>query len=66
LIRTDRDDILEAFLALACSLICWRRLRTAGSTVSRSRRASSFFGDYWREQRRSGGRRFPLRALAAS
>ncbi|WP_280908692.1 IS5 family transposase [Streptomyces sp. SAI-117] len=24
-----RDDIHEAFLKLACSLICWRRLRTA-------------------------------------
>lgn len=22
-----RDDILEAFLSLACSLICWRRLK---------------------------------------
>ncbi|MBB4924761.1 hypothetical protein FHR34_003754 [Kitasatospora kifunensis] len=22
-----RDDIHEAFLSLACSIICWRRLR---------------------------------------
>ena len=30
LIRTDRrDDIHEAFLALACCLICWRRLETS-------------------------------------
>jgi transposase len=30
LIRTDRrDDIHEAFLALACFLICWRRLETS-------------------------------------
>jgi len=29
LIRTDRDsDIHEAFLALACCLICWRRLES--------------------------------------
>lgn len=29
LIRTDRrDDIHEAFLALACCLICWRRVET--------------------------------------
>jgi transposase len=29
LIRTDRrDDIHEGFLALACCLICWRRLET--------------------------------------
>ncbi|GGU92901.1 hypothetical protein GCM10010502_53070 [Kitasatospora aureofaciens] len=27
--REARDDIHEAFLKLACSLICWRRLRTA-------------------------------------
>jgi hypothetical protein len=25
-IRWDRDDIHEAFLSLACSIICWRRL----------------------------------------
>ncbi len=25
--RETRDDIHEAFLKLACSLICWRRLR---------------------------------------
>jgi transposase len=32
LIRTDRsDDIHEAFLALACCLICWRRLETSFS-----------------------------------
>lgn len=30
LIRTDRrDDIHEGFLALACCLICWRRLETS-------------------------------------
>ncbi len=30
LVRTDRrDDIHEAFLALACCLICWRRLETS-------------------------------------
>jgi len=30
LIRTDRrDDIHEAFLALACCLICWRRLESS-------------------------------------
>jgi transposase len=30
LIRTDRrDDIHEAFLALTCCLICWRRLETS-------------------------------------
>ncbi len=30
LIRTDRrDDIHEAFLALACCLICWRQLETS-------------------------------------
>jgi transposase len=29
LVRTDRrDDIHEGFLALACCLICWRRLET--------------------------------------
>ena len=29
-IRTDRrDDIHEAFLALACRLICWLRLETS-------------------------------------
>ncbi len=29
LIRTDRrDDIHEGFLALACCLICWRKLET--------------------------------------
>jgi transposase len=32
LIRTDRrDDIHEGFLAVACCLICWRRLETATS-----------------------------------
>jgi transposase len=32
LIRTDRrDDIHEAFLALTCCLICWRRLETSFS-----------------------------------
>ncbi len=32
LIRTDRrDDIHEGFLALACCLICWRRLQTSSS-----------------------------------
>jgi hypothetical protein len=32
LIRTDRrDDIHEGFLALACCLICWRRLETSSS-----------------------------------
>ena len=30
LIRTDRrDDIHEGFLALACCLICWRRLENS-------------------------------------
>jgi transposase len=30
LIRTDRsDEIHEAFLALACCLICWRRLEVS-------------------------------------
>jgi transposase len=30
LVRTDRrDDIHEGFLALACCLICWRRLETS-------------------------------------
>ncbi len=37
LIRTDRrDDIHEGFLALACCLICWRRLESlslAGNRV---------------------------------
>ena len=32
LLRTDRrDDIHESFLALACCLICWRRLETSFS-----------------------------------
>jgi transposase len=32
LLRTDRrDDIHEGFLALACCLICWRRLETSFS-----------------------------------
>ena len=30
LVRTDRhDDIHESLLALACCLICWRRLETS-------------------------------------
>jgi transposase len=30
LIRTDRrDDIHEGFLALACCLVCWRRLENS-------------------------------------
>jgi transposase len=33
LIRTDRrDDIHEGFLALACCLICWRRLETVSES----------------------------------
>ncbi|MEN3611536.1 hypothetical protein AAH979_18495 [Plantactinospora sp. ZYX-F-223] len=32
LIRWEiRDDIHEAFLALACAIICWRRLRRSRS-----------------------------------
>jgi hypothetical protein len=32
LVRTDRhDDIHEAFLALACCLICWSRLESSFS-----------------------------------
>jgi hypothetical protein len=32
LIRTDRrDDIHEAFLALACCLICWQQLENSSS-----------------------------------
>jgi len=32
LLRTDRlDEIHEGFLALACCLICWRRLETSFS-----------------------------------
>ena len=29
-IRTDRHDIHDGFLALACCLICWRRLELLG------------------------------------
>jgi hypothetical protein len=39
LIRTDRrDDIHEGFLALAlaCCLICWRRLETLSEDLSKS------------------------------
>lgn len=45
-----RDDIHEAFLKLACALICWRRLRTPlceelrpGGVVQRHRAASTAF-----------------------
>jgi hypothetical protein len=35
LIRTDRrDDIHEGFLALACCIICWRRLEASGSEIA--------------------------------
>jgi len=35
-IRTDRrDDIHEGFLALACCLICWRRLESFSLAANR-------------------------------
>ena len=77
LIRTDRhDDIHEGFLALACCLICWRRLESlrppavpgAASVVSAvlsetepQRRAAAAYGEGKRDASRVRAQEEPSR-----
>jgi hypothetical protein len=41
-IRTGPGDIHEYFLALACCLICWRRLETTPGSISERTAPAAF------------------------